>query len=143
MGTIILRKILNWKVGYFRCPPCQTHWVDEFKHDVQSHQVLHGPQLLIALGCRRHYKIGNPFERMEMISRKTLQRKTQNPEWEWTELIKLLPSTPASDPLTTHSYFISPLSMIHTTLFLVGTPIVPPSPHLLLPRLYGKQYTRV
>jgi ribonucleoside-diphosphate reductase subunit M2 len=25
-------------------------------------------QLLIALGCQRHYKIGNPFDWMEMIS---------------------------------------------------------------------------
>jgi ribonucleoside-diphosphate reductase subunit M2 len=30
-------------------------------------------QLLIALGCQRHYKIGNPFDWMEMIS---LQGKT-------------------------------------------------------------------
>jgi ribonucleotide reductase beta subunit family protein with ferritin-like domain len=30
-------------------------------------------QLLIALGCSRYYKIGNPFEWMEMIS---LQGKT-------------------------------------------------------------------
>jgi len=30
-------------------------------------------RLLHALGCRRHYKVGNPFEWMETIS---LQRKT-------------------------------------------------------------------
>jgi ribonucleoside-diphosphate reductase subunit M2 len=111
-----------------------------------------GDQLLIALGCRRHYKIGNPFEWMEMISlqgkmifSKNASENTQNPEWEWTEPTKLLPLTPASDLPTTHSYFIS-LPYIHGTHYFVPSWNIncpPPSPHLLLPRLYGKQYTRV
>ena len=73
-----------------------------------------------------------PYGKMFFSSKNALEN-INNPEWEWTELTKLLPSTPAFDLLTPHSYFISPLSTCHTlhcTLFPVGTPI-PPHPNTL------------
>ena len=46
-------------------------------------------------------------------------------------MTRLLPSAPAFDPPTPHSYFIPPpmpyaYNMLHNTLVPVGTPAVPP-----------------
>ena len=65
--------------------------------------MFYADWFLIAIGPCRHYKIGNPFEWMEMISlqgkrffRKTLWRiGIQNPEWEWTELTDEFTPLPA------------------------------------------------
>ena len=62
-------------------------------------------RLLITFGCRRHYKVGIPFEWMEMITGlqgktnffKNVLENTQSRALELTVWTKLLLLTPASD----------------------------------------------
>jgi hypothetical protein len=110
-------------------------------------------RLLIALGYQRHYKIGNLFEWMEMISlqgkrtsSKNALANTRNPVKEWIKLTRSWPLTPAFDPpffLPTHLYFI-PTSTCYTILcFQLETPDIPPSSQLLLPWLTETIHTDV
>ncbi len=109
-------------------------------------------QLLITLGCSRYCKIGNLFEWMETIS---LQGNTSFFEKPvkifniWSRGRQRRPNfCPQCQPLTppppTHT-FISHLSLsaCHTLLCSQLEHQLPPLfLHLLLPRLYGKQYTQ-
>jgi hypothetical protein len=98
-------------------------------------------RLLIALGCSRYYKIGNLFEWMEMIS---LQGETDFFEKRIKEYsISGVGVDRVNQTFALNSSFPPPLTsphphihnssssiyMLHTTLFPVGTPIVPPHSH--------------
>ena len=109
-------------------------------------------RLLIALGYQRHYKIGNPFEWMEMIS---LQGKTNFFEKRVGEYSKSGVGVDIDDQtfaldvsfrpsLPTHLYFISPKSTCYTILCSqLEHQMSPSSSQLLLPWLYKKQHTQV
>ena len=95
-------------------------------------------QLLIAFGYCRHYKTGNPFELMEMIS---LQGKTIFfsekcvEEYSKSEVgVDRADQTFALEasfglPHPTLILHLPSVYMLHTTLLPDGTPAAPPHPH--------------
>jgi hypothetical protein len=83
-------------------------------------------RLLIAFGCRCHYKVGNPYEWMETI-RLALESTA------WTKLLLL---TPASDG-NKHKYIKNAYYIYIDQEMPSNTPL---SHMCLLPRLYGNKH---
>ena len=94
-------------------------------------------RLLIAISCRRHYKIGSPLELMEMISLQEGKQFFEKCVGEYSKSrveVGRADHTFALDasfwpPHLTLILHLASVYMLHTTLFPVGTPIAPPHLH--------------